>query len=928
MLQNAPYHIRFVVTLILTVALAVGFRPLSKKLSQKMSSKHPIAEQELIGLGFVPLLAGVLMDSFLMAFQNTVLPFLLISVASLVGWGVIAFRWEPKVQKTWKLVLFHNLVPAGVFVLICVQQLGMGRFWSGVVGAWSQMFYLPVLNLGYSLTKWSTSLFPAYCASFLLMLIASFVGCQLGKRKHGGGREISKGYYIASALLLIWAIADFHNYATIGKDLVAYYSGESIIWELVQNTLIQGIVKALLAATIIVIGLIRAKRNKQLTALTAITGLLVIVMAVVWGAGMFCLTSITAEYAATRYLNGYSDFASTIATRSFEHWLGKGYDSRYENYDANRLWEAVDDGGHADTFHGAGFIVGEDDGFLNRPDSNKVYSATAVYDAEGNLLECSWSDFFYFEYLTEDQWNNREERSGDSARAFFEREMLTEKGEEIISNSTLTFDAAAMRFTGSFDGIEFTPCKIEYVDWDEFQNALHSKGSGQYTVSGVVEDYKLQWNTMYEDVSTTLSNGETITFYSDWFDVCYNETSPAFSHRGRDYDNVADLAAELGPAFVEGLKNLKDYDGLDLLIPSVNYCYSFDGETYYTPYYYGVDMYEKEAPELHFYTVSAVYCSPWRTAFGELCIMYLITLLLAVVVVLTARSTIKRHLIYPVLAVGEALVSDEEKTYLYPEASKALYESRLIQEGFTKYTDKIRMQKNEITRLNTALEYAKTAEQNRRQMTSNIAHELKTPLAVIHSYAEGLKEHIAEDKRDKYIDVILTEAERTDSMVLEMLDLSRLEAGKVKLSRDDFSLISLTQAIFEKLEMAARAKELQIEFSFPDDFTVTADEGRIAQVVENFATNAVKYTPAGGHILVKIQTGRSGTTFIIENDSKPLSDEALSKVWDTFYRTDEARSGGGTGLGLAIAKNIIDLHGGKCSARNTKTGVEFGFTLS
>ncbi len=740
-------------------------------------------------------------------------------------------------------------------------------------------------------------------------------------------KKISKGYWIASALFLIWAIVDFYNYATIGKDLVAYYSGESIILELVQDKLFQGIVKALLAVAIIVVGLIRARKKTQRTALTAITCLLLLALFVVWGAGMFCLTSVTAEYAATRYLNGYGDFASTIATRSFVHWMGKGYNSRYENYDANLRWEAVDAGGHADTFHGARFIVGEDDGFLNRPNSNKAYSATAVYDAEGNLLECSWSDFFYFEYLTEEQWNNREERSGNSARAFFKREMLTEKGKEIIGNSGLTFDAAAMRFTGAFDGVEFAPIKIEYIDWDEFQNALHSRGSGQYTVSGAVEDYDLQWNTIYEDVPDTLSNEEVVTFYSDWFDVCYNQTSPAFSYKGTDYESVASLVAKLGPGLATGAKDLVFYDGLDLLIPSVNYCHSFDGETYYDPYYYGEAAYAEEAPQLHFYTVSAVYCSPWRTAFGELCFVYLITLLLSIALVLAVRSVIKRHLIQPVQAVGNAMVNGEERTSLYPEHSNAWYESRLLQDGFSKCNDRIRMQKNEITRLNTALEYAKTAEENRRQMTSNIAHELKTPLAVIHSYAEGLKEHIAEEKRDKYIDVILSEAKRTDGMVLEMLDLSRLEAGKVKLSRDDFSLISLTQSVFEKLEMAAQAKELQIDFFFPEDFTITADETRIAQVIENFATNAVKYTPAGGHILVKIQTGRSGTTFSIENDSEPLSDEALSKVWDTFYRTDEARSGGGTGLGLAIARNIIELHGGKCSVRNTKTGVEFSFTI-
>ena len=155
----------------------------------------------------------------------------------------------------------------------------------------------------------------------------------------------------------------------------------------------------------------------------------------------------------------------------------------------------------------------------------------------------------------------------------------------------------------------------------------------------------------------------------------------------------------------------------------------------------------------------------------------------------------------------------------------------------------------------------------------------------------------------------------------------RLEAGKVKLSRDDFSLITLTKSIFEKLEMVTQAKELQVEFSFPKEFIITADEGRIAQVIENFVTNAIKYSPVGGRIHVQIQTSRRGTTFRIENDSAPLSEEALSKVWDTFYRTDEARSGGGTGLGLAIAKNIIELHGGKCSVCNTQSGVAFTFTI-
>lgn len=385
----------------------------------------------------------------------------------------------------------------------------------------------------------------------------------------------------------------------------------------------------------------RGKAKKQFKSLTAITEALTLAMAVSWGAGMYCLTSVTAEYAAERYLTKYGEFASTIATRSFEHWLGKGHSSKYENYDRNRLWKAADEGGCADSLSRIGFVVDGDGGFLNRPDRDKVYSAAAIYDAEGNLLEWSWRDYFYFEYLTEEQWKNGEERSGHNARAVFDREKLTESGKEIISNSSFTFDAAALRFKGTFDGAEFVPQKIEYIDWDEFQEALDSRGSGSYTVSGVVEDDELQWNTMYEEPLSVSLNRETVTLYSDGFDVCYNQTSPAFSYKGRDYEGVDDLVAELGSELASGAKNLKFYDGLNLLIPSVNYCYSIDGKIDYSPYYYGEDAYAEEAPQLHFYTVSVVYCSPWRTAFGELRIIYFITGLLAVVLVLAVRSVVK-----------------------------------------------------------------------------------------------------------------------------------------------------------------------------------------------------------------------------------------------------------------------------------------------
>ena len=307
--------------------------------------------------------------------------------------------------------------------------------------------------------------------------------------------------------------------------------------------------------------------------------------------------------------------------------------------------------------------------------------------------------------------------------------------------------------------------------------------------------------------------------------------------------------------------------------------------------------------------------------------VYAVTFALALAGFFLLRRALKKQLLVPLREINAGI--SEGWTHL-PQMREDPPKWAETYELFGHYTDTqdaLRKNKDEIARLRTALDYAKRAEESRRQMTSGIAHELKTPLAVIHSYAEGLKEHIADEKRDRYLEVILAESERMDTMVLEMLDLSRLEAGKVRLARDEFSLAELTRAVLEKFELAAGAKNLQITCDFPQESTVTADEGRIAQVIENFVGNAVKYTPVNGSISVRITTRVGQTTFRITNDCAGLSEEALSRVWDTFYRADEARSGGGTGLGLAIVKSIIDLHGGTCVARNTETGVEFQFTI-
>lgn len=694
----------------------------------------------------------------------------------------------------------------------------------------------------------------------------------------------------------------------------------------------------------------KARSRKAMRSMTAITLLLCISMLGTWLVSMAVLTVVTAQEIYDQLYEYSRDFTDFVSQSG---WFDEFYDpscSRY-GYQYKRpdfleyeMFDAIKGASSASYYTAGyynyyGFSPSEERHKLIRNVEHKLETAVLFYGGDGTLLHSSDDDVLYFDYFTQEEWDagmdsttglhygwmdisegkNAENQEDDPYLRF----RVTYAG---VYN---LYDFAAIRVKGYFEGNELKPVVMHYTTDTIVHQVM--EGTDQFSVdddsladiiSEAVSAGELNWQLQF-DRSGEYEGQELVTVYIERPKMLNYEGKPLV-YRGETYEDLAKLAKDLEfPSAgsealpIEDLRQKSVFELNDLLV--------FGGRKYAD--YGDFDPKSEGQPETELMLVTAVRSDPLACAMSALRNIYLVTGLLALALLLMLRSAIRERLVQPVADVVDAMEDGWMNLDRSENAPPMWKEAKRLSVCFTAEQDRRRMKDNEIVRLNTALEYAKTAEQNRRQMTSNIAHELKTPLAVIHSYAEGLKEHIAEDKRDKYIDVILSEAERTDGMVLEMLDLSRLEAGKVKLSRDDFSLIALTRSIFEKLDRAAQAKGLQIEFNFPDDFTITADEARIAQVVENFATNAIRYTPAGGHIGVKIQAGHFSVVFSIENDCEPLSGEALSRIWDTFYRGDEARSGEGTGLGLAIAKNIVELHGGKCSVRNTKTGVEFSFTM-
>lgn len=215
-----------------------------------------------------------------------------------------------------------------------------------------------------------------------------------------------------------------------------------------------------------------------------------------------------------------------------------------------------------------------------------------------------------------------------------------------------------------------------------------------------------------------------------------------------------------------------------------------------------------------------------------------------------------------------------------------------------------------------------------RAFTRAAAHELKTPLAVLRTHAEALKEDISPEKREDYLDVILDESDRMSALVGRLLDLSRLEAG-VRLQRERVDLAALTEQVFARLEPAAREGEITLTLDL-QPLWAEGDRRRLEELIAELGANALKHCPAGGEVRVVLGPEGDRARLSVENDGAAIPAEDLPHLWEPFYKGDKSRSreGGGSGLGLALVKGAAEAHGGTCWAENRPGGgVRFSVAL-
>lgn len=234
-------------------------------------------------------------------------------------------------------------------------------------------------------------------------------------------------------------------------------------------------------------------------------------------------------------------------------------------------------------------------------------------------------------------------------------------------------------------------------------------------------------------------------------------------------------------------------------------------------------------------------------------------------------------------------------------------------------------------RLQRDIEEKIQIDEMRKEFIANVSHELKTPIALIQGYAEGLTEGMAEDpeSRDYYCEVIMDEAQKMNRMVKQLLTLSALESGKDMPVMERFDLAELIRGVLSSAKILLEQTGAAVEFSWEGSCFVWADEFKIEEVVTNYLNNAIHHVCPGGEIIISIFRQEKWVKLCVFNSGNPIPEEDLPNLWTKFYKVDKARTRayGGSGIGLSIVKAIMDSHQQYCGVENRENGVEFWFTL-
>ena len=219
----------------------------------------------------------------------------------------------------------------------------------------------------------------------------------------------------------------------------------------------------------------------------------------------------------------------------------------------------------------------------------------------------------------------------------------------------------------------------------------------------------------------------------------------------------------------------------------------------------------------------------------------------------------------------------------------------------------------------------------RRDFISNISHELRTPLASLKALTETLQTGALSDPEvaPRFLDRMVTEVDALTQMTQELVDLSRIESGQVKLELHMISPNKLLQSAADRMKMQAERAGLDLQVEIKEDLSsLRVDQSRLEQVLVNLIHNAIKFSHPGGKVILSAESSGEVIQFAVKDTGVGIPSDDVPRIFERFYRVDKSRAGSGTGLGLSIARHIVEAHGGKIWAVSVEgLGSTFFFTI-
>lgn len=253
-----------------------------------------------------------------------------------------------------------------------------------------------------------------------------------------------------------------------------------------------------------------------------------------------------------------------------------------------------------------------------------------------------------------------------------------------------------------------------------------------------------------------------------------------------------------------------------------------------------------------------------------------------------------------------------------------------------KLENTIKQLRNTNIELEKDIEEKSKIEEMRKSFISDVSHELKTPIALIQGYSEGLLENVNSDEESRkfYAEVILDETNKMDKLVKQLLELMKLEYGKREFNDTKFDIVEVEKEVIRKSQVILEEKQVTVKFDENREINVLADDFYIEQVITNYITNAIKNVKnVDGNKIIRIENEvnieKNKVRVKVFNTGDNISEENINRIWNRFYKIDEARNrnNGGTGIGLAFVKAVMSNYNNSYGVINKEDGVEFYFDL-